>query len=86
MSNFGSYDQIYGSLGAVIIFMLWLLITAVIIILGAEINSELEHQTKVDTTVGSPEPMGNRDAFVADDLGKSYESALSDSRESSSGG
>ncbi len=77
LSNFGSYDQIYGSLGAVIIFMLWLLISTVIIILGAEINSELEHQTEVDTTVGPHEPMGDRDAFVADDRGDSHESMLS---------
>lgn len=77
VSNFGSYDQIYGSLGAVIIFMLWLLITTVIIILGAEINSELEHQTGEDTTVGSEDAMGDRDAFVADDLGKSHESMRS---------
>lgn len=77
LSNFGSYDQIYGSLGAVIIFMLWLMITTVNIILGAEINSKLEHQTGVDTTVGSHEPMGDRNAFVADDLGKSHESMRS---------
>ncbi len=81
VSNFGSYDQIYGSLGAVIIFMLWLLITTVIIILGAQINSELEHQTEVDTTVGRGEPMGNRNAFVADDLGSSHESISSGVRE-----
>lgn len=69
VSNFDSYDQIYGSLGAVIIFMLWLLISTVIIILGAEINSELEHQTEVDTTIGPEATMGNRDAYVADTLG-----------------
>jgi membrane protein len=83
VSNFGSYDQVYGSLGAVIIFMLWLLITTVIIILGAEINSELEHQTGVDTTVGPQEPMGDRGAFVADDLGSSHDSMLSSVREPS---
>jgi membrane protein len=83
VSNFGSYDQIYGSLGAVIVFMLWLLITTVIIILGAQINSELEHQTGVDTTVGEPEPMGERGAFVADDIGASHESILSGKQESS---
>lgn len=86
VSNFGSYDQIYGSLGAVIIFMLWLLITTVIIVLGAVINSELEHQTGVDTTVGAQEPMGDRDAFVADDLGSSHESMLPGDRELSGDG
>lgn len=74
VSNFGNYNEIYGSLGAVIVFMLWLLITAVIIILGAEINSELEHQTRVDTTTGSEAAMGERDAYVADTLGDTQES------------
>ncbi len=83
VSNFGSSDQIYGSLGAVIVFMLWLMITTVIIILGATINAELEHQTGVDTTVGSEEARGDRDAFVADDLGRSRSSLLPGSQESS---
>ncbi len=41
ISNFGSYSRLYGSIGAVIILMLWLLITAIIVILGGEINSVL---------------------------------------------
>jgi hypothetical protein len=56
----------YGSLGAVIILLLWLYISFYIILLGAEINAELELQTAVDTTTGRPKPMGKRGAFVAD--------------------
>jgi membrane protein len=40
------------------------------IVLGAEINAEMEHQTAVDTTEGSPAPMGERGAYVADTLGR----------------
>jgi membrane protein len=69
VSNFGSYGETYGSIGAVIVLMLWLVVTAFAVILGAEINSELEAQTAVDSTVGHPEPMGTRDAVKADHLG-----------------
>lgn len=66
VTNFGSYDKTYGSFAAVIILMLWFFLTAFIILLGAEINSEMEHQTRKDTTVGEDEPMGERGAFHAD--------------------
>lgn len=68
-SNFGSYNETYGSLGAVIVLMLWLFITAFIVILGAEINAEAERQTTVDSTVGEREPMGEREAYAADTVG-----------------
>ncbi|MCO8125868.1 YihY/virulence factor BrkB family protein [Acidimicrobiia bacterium EGI L10123] len=70
VSNFGSYGETYGSIGAVIVLMLWLVVTAFAVILGAEINSELEAQTARDSTVGEPQPMGRRDAVKADDLGE----------------
>ena len=63
---FAHYDKTYGSLGAVIIFLFWLYISFYIILLGAEMNAELELQTAVDTTTGRPKPMGKRGAFVAD--------------------
>jgi membrane protein len=66
VNNFGDFDATYGSVAAVIILMLWFQLTALCILLGAEINSELEHQTSIDTTVGKPKPMGQRDAFMAD--------------------
>jgi len=50
----------------VIILLLWLYISFYIILVGAEINAELELQTAVDTTTGLPKPMGKRGAFVAD--------------------
>jgi membrane protein len=66
VSNFGSYDKAYGSFAAVIILQFWLFISAFILLLGAEINSEMEHQTKVDTTTGKEKPLGERGAYHAD--------------------
>src|SRR6478672_2522936 len=66
VSNFATYDRVYGSLGAVIILLFWLYISFYIVLLGAEINAELELQTAKDTTEGTPRPMGKRGAFVAD--------------------
>lgn len=66
VNNFGDFDATYGSVAAVIILMLWFQITATCVLLGAEINSELEHQTEKDTTVGEPRPMGERQAHHAD--------------------
>lgn len=66
VSNFANYDRLYGSLGAVIILLFWLYLSFYIVLLGAEINAELELQTAKDTTAGKPRPMGERGAFVAD--------------------
>lgn len=71
VSNFGNYDATYGALGAVVVFMLWLFLSAFVILLGAEVNSELERQTRLDSTVGEARPMGERGAYSADTLGKS---------------
>lgn len=68
ISNFGNYDKMYGSFAAVIILMLWFYITAYVILLGAEINSEMEHQTRKDTTIGEDRPMGDRNAYHADNV------------------
>jgi membrane protein len=65
-SNLGTYDETYGSLGGVVVLMLWLFITALVIVLGAELNAALETQTARDTTVGRPRPLGQRDARAAD--------------------
>lgn len=70
VSSFGSYNETYGSLAAVVVILLWLWLTAVIVLLGAEINAEIEHQTEVDTTVGDAQPIGSRGAVKADTLGK----------------
>lgn len=68
-ANFGKFNETYGSLGAVIGFMTWLWISAIVILLGAEIDAEMEHQTARDTTTGSPKPLGARGARVADTVG-----------------
>jgi membrane protein len=67
--NFGSYNKTYGSLGAVIGFMTWIWISVIVILMGGEINAEMEHQTARDTTKGAPLPMGMRGARMADRLG-----------------
>lgn len=66
VNNFGNYNETYGSVAAVVVLMLWLNLTFFIILLGAEINSELEHQTAKDTTKGEEKPMGERGAYHAD--------------------
>jgi len=64
-----SYGETYGALGGVVVMLLWLLFTAYIVILGAELNSEMERQTRHDTTVGPDRPMGERGAYSADTIG-----------------
>src|SRR5690606_4469190 len=75
LQNFADYNATYGSLGAVIGLMLWTWISVMILIVGAELNAEMEHQTAVDSTTGDPQPMGERGAVVADTLGKSVKKA-----------
>jgi membrane protein len=70
VQNFGSYGKTYGALGGVIVLLMWFYLMGFTIVLGAEINAEMEHQTAVDTTEGPPAPMGQRGAYVADTLGK----------------
>ncbi|MEJ6398526.1 YihY/virulence factor BrkB family protein [Yoonia sp. 208BN28-4] len=70
VSNFGNYNETFGGLAGVVALLMWLWISAFIIILGAELNAEMEAQTRHDTTVGPDEPMGERDARKADHLGK----------------
>jgi len=69
VANFGSYNETYGSLGALVGFLTWLWLVIVVLILGGELNSEMEHQTVRDTTTGKPEEMGERGAIMADEIG-----------------
>jgi membrane protein len=78
VDNFGSYDKTYGAIAGVIVLMLWLYLTCYLVLLGAEINSEAEHQTAHDTTRGEPEPMGERDATMADTLPENPEPTKAD--------
>jgi membrane protein len=70
VANFANYGNTYGALGAAVVLLLWLYVSSYAIILGAEINAELEHQTAEDTTVGPRRPMGSRLAVAADTLGR----------------
>lgn len=73
VANFGSYNESFGTLGGVVILLMWLWISAYVIMLGAELNAEMEAQTRHDTTVGKDRPMGERDAQKADVLGNPQE-------------
>lgn len=69
LSSFANYNETYGSLGAVIGFMTWMWLSVTIILIGAELNAETEHQTAHDTTEGPHEPLGARGAKMADSVG-----------------
>jgi membrane protein len=69
LSNIADYNATYGTLGALIGFMVWTWVSVIIVIAGAEINAELEHQTAIDSTTGRPKPMGKRGAYMADTVG-----------------
>ncbi|WP_166295681.1 MULTISPECIES: YihY/virulence factor BrkB family protein [unclassified Bradyrhizobium] len=70
LANFGDYNATYGSLGAAIGLMTWMWMSAIIVLCGAELNSEIEHQTTIDSTVGRGKPLGVRGARMADTVGK----------------
>jgi membrane protein len=66
VEHIASYDTSYGPLGAAVAVMMWFWVSAYAVLLGAELNAELELQTFEDTTTGPPKPAGHRGAFVAD--------------------
>src|ERR1700757_4472643 len=65
VASFGSYNKTYGSLGAVVGFMTWIWISMIVVLLGAKLNAEMEHQTVYETTIGQPRPIGRRGARMA---------------------
>lgn len=69
-SEFGNFNKTYGSMAAIVVLMMWLYISSFVILIGAEINAELEHQTAKDTTKSPEEPLGERGAYVADTVGR----------------
>lgn len=73
VANFGSYDATYGSLGAAVVLLTWLYLSAYVLLLGAEFNCELERQTARDTTTGSAQPLGQRGAYAADTIASGAE-------------
>lgn len=70
VGRFGNYDATYGSLGAVIGFMTWIWLSAIVVLVGAELNAEMEHQTARDTTTGPERQMGQRGARMADEVAR----------------
>ena len=71
VERFANYSKTYGSLGAVVALMMWLYVSAYVVLLGGELNAEIEHQTARDSTTGAPAPMGSRGARMADTVGPS---------------
>ncbi|GAA0660361.1 membrane protein [Sphingomonas insulae] len=66
VASFGNYNATYGSLGAVVVMLTWMYLSSYILVFGAELNAELEHQTAHDTTTGMARPLGSRGSWVAD--------------------
>ena len=71
INHVAHFDVTYGSLGAVMVFMVWIWVSAMTVLLGAELNAELEHQTARDSTTGHEKPIGSRGAMMADSVGPS---------------
>jgi membrane protein len=70
LNNVADYNATYGALGGLIGFLIWTWLSVAIVLVGAELNAELEHQTICDSTTGKPRPLGARGAYVADHVGK----------------
>ncbi|WPZ23191.1 YihY/virulence factor BrkB family protein [Sulfitobacter faviae] len=66
VANFGNYNQVYGSIGAVIAMLIWLWISSFLILFGAALNAQVERRTRPDSTVGPAKPRGQRGAEAAD--------------------
>jgi membrane protein len=60
------YNATYGSLSAIVVFLMWLFLSAYGVLLGALVNAEIERQTVCDTTIGPDMPIGQRGAALAD--------------------
>jgi membrane protein len=71
VANFGDYGATYGSLSAVVVLLTWTYFSSYVLLFGAELNSELEHQTARDTTAGHQKPLGQRGAWAADHVASS---------------
>lgn len=70
VERLADYEAVHGALSSIVVLLLWFWFSAVVAILGAELNAELEHQTSVDTTIGKDRPMGQRGAYVADHVAR----------------
>ena len=72
VNNVAHFQVTYGSLGAIIGFMTWIWFSVMVVLIGAELNAEIEHQTALDTTIGPERPMGHRGAVMADTVGLAF--------------
>ena len=72
VNNVAHFGVTYGSLGALIAYMLWVWVSAMVVLTGAELNAEIEHQTAIDTTIGHTRDIGERGAVMADTVGKAF--------------
>jgi membrane protein len=72
LGNFANYNATYGALGAVVGLMMWMWLSTIVVLVGAELNSEIEHQTARDTTIGPEKPLGTRGAVMADTVGAAH--------------
>lgn len=68
VETFGTYNETFGALGGVAILLTWMWISAFMVMVGAQINAELEFATLADSTVGEDRARGQRGAFVADNI------------------
>jgi membrane protein len=73
VANFGSYNKTYGSLGAIIGFMTWIWISIIVVLVGAKLNAEMQHQTARETIIGQPAPLGSRATNMANAIGAAQE-------------
>jgi membrane protein len=69
LGNFANYNATYGALSAVVALMMWMWLSTIVVLMGAELNAEVEHQTARDSTVGPEKPLGRRGAVMADTVG-----------------
>ncbi len=72
VNNIAQHDATYGSLGAVVGFMMWIWFSVMVVLIGAELNAEIEHQTALDSTTGAEKPLGARGAVMADTVGLAF--------------
>jgi membrane protein len=71
-ANFGNFNRTYGSLGAIIGFMIWIWISIIVLLVGGKLNAEIEHQTVRASAAGPPKPLGRRGARMAETIGTAH--------------
>jgi membrane protein len=73
LGSVANYNATYGALGAIAGLMMWMWLSAVVLLVGGKVNAEIEHQTAVDSTTGPARPLGRRGATMADTVGRAVE-------------